>query len=200
MEINYRHSHLETGQGPIACVKLPPYSSHKLSYAFLRRMICLTPSSVSLEKGGQQPTTWFKSWSRNVMHFYISNFLSVFLDIEIAYDTMWRFEILRDLSAIRIHGNVLSVIESYLSNRTFHVKIGTTLSRLFTHQTGVPQGGDLSWTLFIIKMNSLRTTLPPAIFYSIDVDDVQIGFKSCNLTTCERRIQLSLNKVSNCAD
>ena len=128
------------------------------------------------------------------------HFLSVFLDIEKAYDTTWRFGILRDLSDIGIHGNMLSVIESYLSNRTFCVKIGNTLSRVFTQETGVPQGGVLSCTLFIIKMNSLRTTLPPAIFYSIYVDDVQIGFKSCNLTICERQIQLSLNKVSKWAD
>lgn len=127
-------------------------------------------------------------------------FLSVFFDLEKAYDTTWRFGILRDLCALGIQGNMLKTIESYLSDRTFRVRIGSTLSKPFTQETGVPQGGVLSCTLFIVKMNSLRTVLPPTMFYSVYVDDVQIGFKSCNLSFCERQIQLSVNKLSKWAD
>uniref|UniRef100_A0A6G5A9V6 Putative tick transposon n=1 Tax=Rhipicephalus microplus TaxID=6941 RepID=A0A6G5A9V6_RHIMP len=120
--------------------------------------------------------------------------------MEKAYDTTWRFGILRDLSHIGIHGNMFSVIESYLSDRTFRVRVSNVLSRTFVQETGVPQGGVLSCTLFIIKMNSLRLYIPRNIFYSTYVDDVQIGFQSCSLGICERQVQLALNKVSKWAD
>lgn len=126
--------------------------------------------------------------------------LCVFLDMEKAYDTTWRYGILRDLSDIGIHGNMLNIIKSYLSERTFRVRIGNVLSRPFIQETGVPQGGVLSCTLFIIKMNSLRLCIPHNTFYSMYVDDIQVGFRSCNLAVCERHVQLCLNKVSKWAD
>lgn len=127
-------------------------------------------------------------------------FLSVFLDMEKAYDTTWRFGILRDLSHLGVHGNMLNIIESYLSNRTFRVRVGNVLSQSFVQETGVPQGGVLSCTLFIIKMNSLHLCIPRNMFYCTYVDDIQIGFKSCNLAMCERQIQLRLNRVCRWAE
>lgn len=51
-------------------------------------------------------------------------FLSVFLDMEKAYDTTWRFGILRDLSDLGVRGRMLNVIENYLSDRNFRVRVG----------------------------------------------------------------------------
>lgn len=127
-------------------------------------------------------------------------FLSVFLDMEKAYDTTWRFGIIKDLSELGVCGNMLKVIDSYLSDRTFRVRVGNALSRSFVQDTGVPQGGVLSCTLFLIKMKSLHQYIPCSIFYSTYVDDIHIGFKSCNLAICERQVQLGLNKVSKWAD
>lgn len=123
-------------------------------------------------------------------------FLSVFLDIEKAYDTTWRYGILRDLSRMGVGGNMFNIIESYLSNRTFRVRIGSAPSRVFIQETGVPQGGVLSCTPFIVKMSSLRSSIPRDVFYSVYVDDVQVSFRSCNLTVCERHVQLALNNIS----
>lgn len=79
--------------------------------------------------------------------------LSVFFDLEKAYDTAWRYGIVQDLNAYGINGNMLQVIQSYLSDRKFRVRIGNRLSRIFVQENGVPQGGLLSCTLFIVKMN-----------------------------------------------
>lgn len=127
-------------------------------------------------------------------------FLSVFLDMEKAYDTTWRFGKLRDLSHLGVRGNMLNIIESYLSNRTFHVRVGNVLSQSFVQETGVSQGGVLSCTLFIIKINSSHLCIPRNMFYCTYVDDIQIGFKSCNLAICERQIQLCLNRVCRWAE
>lgn len=37
--------------------------------------------------------------------------------------------------------------------------------------------------------------IPPTMFYYVYVDDIQIGFKSCNLSSCEEQAQLGLNKA-----
>ena len=64
---------------------------------------------------------------------------------------------------------------------------------------GVPQGAILSVTLFSIKINSLAKVLNDHIDGSLFVDDFSISCRSCNMTTVERQLQLSLNKISKWA-
>lgn len=126
--------------------------------------------------------------------------LSVFFDLEKAYDTAWRFGMLQDLFNLGFRGRILGIIKSYLEMRTFRVKLGSTFSRVFLQENGVPQGGVLSVTLFIIKMNSIAKVIPPSVQYSIYVDDVQVSVSSCNLAICERRVQLTVNNLAKWAD
>lgn len=122
--------------------------------------------------------------------------LSVFFDLEKAYDTAWRYGILRDLHHFGIKGRLLRCISNFLQDRRFRVRLGTTLSRPFVQENGVPQGSVLSVTLFLVKINSVANVLPPSMSYSLYVDDIQISFSSMNLTTCERQVQLALNKLT----
>lgn len=126
--------------------------------------------------------------------------MTVFFDLEKAYDTAWRYGILIDLKSFGISGNMFNTLASYMSERTFRVRVGTALSRVHVQENGVPQGGVLSCTLFIVKMNSLRKALPPSISCLIYVDDVQLSFKSCNLSVCERQVQLGVSKLAGWAD
>ena len=91
--------------------------------------------------------------------------ITVFFDLQKAYDTAWRYGILSDLKSFGISGNMLNTIGSYMSKRTFRVRVGSAYSRVHVQENGVPQGGVLSCTLFIVKMNSLRKALPPTISY-----------------------------------
>lgn len=50
-----------------------------------------------------------------------------------AYDTTSRYGIFRDLFEMGIRGNMLNIIESFLSNRTYQVIMGNILSRLCTN-------------------------------------------------------------------
>lgn len=121
--------------------------------------------------------------------------LSVFFDLEKAYDTTWRYGIINDLYNFGIRGRMLGAIQNYLERRTFHVKLGTTLSREFVQENGVPQGGVLSATLFLIKINSISQVIPPSVQYSLYVDDLQISVSSCNFSICERGVQLTINNM-----
>lgn len=126
--------------------------------------------------------------------------LSIFFDLEKAYDTAWRYGILQYLFDLGFRGRMLSAIQSYLQHRTFRVRLGKTLSREFLQENGVPQGGVLSVTLFIVKLNSIGRVIPPSVQYSLYVDDLQISVSSCNLSICERRVQLAVNNLVRWAD
>lgn len=114
--------------------------------------------------------------------------VSVFFDLEKAYDTTWRHDIIQDLYNSGIRGRILSAVISCLGRRTFRLKLDSTLSKEFVQDNGVPQGGVLSVTLFIVKMNSLSRVMPSMVHYSLYVDDLQISVSSCNLSICERRL------------
>ena len=63
--------------------------------------------------------------------------VGVFFDLEKAYESTWKFGIMRDLH------------NAGLKNRQFHVRLGSSHSDLFDQEMGVPQGSILSVTLFV---------------------------------------------------
>lgn len=125
--------------------------------------------------------------------------VSVFFDLRKAYDTTWRYGILRDLHSFGIRGRLFLCVSDFLQGRSFKVQLGRTLSHPFIQENGVPQGSVLSVTLFIVKMNSIVNTIPPSIVFSLYVDDIQISCCSKNIGTCERQLQLTIHKLSKWA-
>lgn len=123
--------------------------------------------------------------------------VSVFFDLEKAYDTTWRYGILHDLYASGVRGRMLRCTSSFLTGRSFQVRLGTTQH---IQEIGVPQGGVLSVSLFAVKINSLSKVIPPSVSYSLYVDDIHISASSCNLSSCERQLQLTINRISQWAD
>lgn len=126
--------------------------------------------------------------------------LAVFFDLDKAYDTTWRFGILRDLADLGIRGRMLNCLSDFMAHRTFQVRLGTVLSRTFSQESGVPQGCILSTTLFVAKMNSINKVIPPSVMYSLYVDDLQIACRASSLSTCERQLQIAVNKLTHWAD
>lgn len=126
--------------------------------------------------------------------------LAVFFDLEKAYDTTWRHGILQDLAILGIRGKMLKCLSDFMNNRTFKVRLGTVLSHTFVQENGVPQGCVLSTTLFIVKMNSINEAIPSTVMHSLYVDDLQIASRASNLSTCERQLQVTINKLTHWAD
>ena len=77
--------------------------------------------------------------------------IAVFFDLEKAYDTTWRFEKMKDLHSMGLRCRLSNFIKSFLSDRKFRVRIGSTFSNLHKQEEEVPQGAILSVTLFSIK-------------------------------------------------
>ena len=81
--------------------------------------------------------------------------MAVFFDLEKAYDTTWRYGILRDLHDLGVRGRLATFIDSFLADRRIQARVGSTLSEQFDQAQGVPQGSILFTTLFSIKINSI---------------------------------------------
>ena len=119
--------------------------------------------------------------------------------MEKAYDTTWRYGILRDLHELGRKGRLPVSIKSFLEDRRMQVRVGSTLSDQFEQAQGVPQGSIHSTTLFNIKINNIVNCLDPKTEGSLYVDDFCICYRSKSMRTIERHLQQCLNKIENWA-
>ena len=125
--------------------------------------------------------------------------IAVFFDLEKAYDTTWRYGILRTLYGWGIKGHLGNFINHFLSERYFQVRIGNTLSNVFAQENGVPQGSVLSVTLFSIAINGIIESIPTSVQSSLYVDDLAIYCSSKYVRTAQRHLQLAINSIQHWA-
>ena len=121
--------------------------------------------------------------------------VSIFFDLEKAYDTTWKYGILRDLHEAGLRGRMPIFISKFLENRNFRIRLGSTLSDAFEQEMGVPQGSILSVTLFSLKINSLVKVLGKDVEGSLYVDDFLMSYRAKNTKSCERQLQGCLHKI-----
>ena len=129
--------------------------------------------------------------------------VAVFFALEKAYDTTWRYGILKDLHALGLKGRLPTFIQSFLEGRTIQVRVGSTLSDIYDQEQSVPQGSILSTTLFPylfnIKINNIVTCLNSKTYGSLYVDDFVICYRSKNMRIIERHLQQCINRIEDWA-
>ena len=126
--------------------------------------------------------------------------VSIFFDLEKAYDTTWKYGIMKDLHEFGLRGRMPGFIKNYLSDRVFKVRLGSTLSELFEQEMGVPQGGILSVTLFIVKINKLAEIIQALLDKSLFVDDLSVSCVGKTMRAVERQLQLCLDRIEQWAN
>lgn len=77
----------------------------------------------------------------------------VWVDMAQAFDRVWKDGLLLKLKREKISNNMYKWIESFLTNRNARVALQGKSSRIAPLKHGVPQGGVLSPTLFLLYMN-----------------------------------------------
>ena len=81
--------------------------------------------------------------------------VALFFDIQKAYDTTWRYSILKVLYDNNIKGHLPIFIRNFMTERTFQVRMNNIYSKTFILENGVPQGSVLSGTLFTLAINNI---------------------------------------------
>lgn len=126
--------------------------------------------------------------------------IAVFFDLKKAYDTAWRFGIMRELHRMGLRGNLPLFLQGFLSNRRLRVRVGKTLSTEKTMEEGIPQGSVLSCTCFMIAINSICQDISPTIGMTLYVDDFTIYATGATTGSIERRLQNAISKLQNWTD
>ena len=122
--------------------------------------------------------------------------LAVFLDIEKAYDMVWRDGLLFKLTSLGIDGQMFNWIKSFLTGRSFQVKVANELSDTVVQENGVPQGSVISPILFIIMINDATTFSDPSIKYACYADDVVLWKCGRNFSHVNKCVQTALDQFA----
>ena len=118
----------------------------------------------------------------------------VYLDLQGAFDGVWRHGLLYKLSQLGIKGNLLRWFCSYLQDRTQAVLVHGTTSSSATTTAGVPQGAVLSPTLFNVMLSDIP--LHDRIATYIFADDITIACSGSSVATVESLLQEHLNTLA----
>ena len=118
--------------------------------------------------------------------------VSVFVDLEKAYDTCWSLLVLQELYKAGLRGNLPVLIREFMRNRKFQVRVGKNLSEVKKLEMGVPQGSILSVTLFLLAINTVIRYLPACVDRSVYVDDLRFSVLASNLQTAQRLLNGAL--------
>ncbi len=83
--------------------------------------------------------------------------VSVFFDVEKAYDMLWREGLMINFYRMGVRGIIFNWIKDFLKGRTIQVKIGTVLSSKQVAENGTPQAS-VHLHLDILQMLSSKAT------------------------------------------
>lgn len=120
----------------------------------------------------------------------------VVLDIQKGFDSVWHVGLIHKMGYYGFPDYLSKLINSYLTDRTFKVKVGSSLSSKFNIKAGVPQGAvlsPLSYNLYTADIVNVNHDCELAMF----ADDTAIYAADKDVDVVLQNLQSTLNNVSD---
>ena len=125
--------------------------------------------------------------------------VGIFFDLEKAYDTTWRYGILKAMHQQGVRRRLPTYIQKFMKEATFQVTVNGIKSKTCQQGRGVPQRSISSASLFAIKINSLASIIPKDVLASLFVDDLQIAYSYHNMNDMNTELQQAIDSISQWA-
>ena len=119
------------------------------------------------------------------------------LDVEKAFDTVWRLVLIHKLNSIELKIPIIKWINSFLSQRNVYVKIKSTVSASFCPRVDVPQGSVIAPILFLIYVSRLQKMKAQISQFA---DDFALYYRSRSTQLIQNNLQSSLSSLIDCCD
>lgn len=119
----------------------------------------------------------------------------VWVDFEKAFDRVWHKGLLLKLLRNGVSHKMYKWIAQYLHNRKAKVSLRGKLSRAASFTQGVPQGGVLSPTLFLVFVNDITNILPSNVRAVMYADDLALVCSEESLAIAQKRLQTTLDRL-----
>lgn len=121
--------------------------------------------------------------------------IAVSIDVEKAYEMVWKRKITSTLRKIGLSGHIIDYIENFLCDRSIQIKIGNVLSKITKTENGVPQGSVISVTLFLVAINDIFSPLKPPVHGLLFADDFTIFCSGKEINNTRMILQESLDNL-----
>jgi len=117
----------------------------------------------------------------------------ILLDLQKAFDSVWHRGLLYKLHLIGVPDGLISVIHSYLTDRSFITNFCGKKSTAFSVDAGVPQGSVLGPILFNIYINDIPKSNNSEL--AVYADDTAVFSSSWSIALLVRRLQIYVDDI-----
>lgn len=121
--------------------------------------------------------------------------VAVFLDVAKAFDRVWHQGLIYKLLLENIPHPLVKLIDSFLTDRSFTIKINDHLSMPRKIEAGVPQGSCLSPLLYLLYTNDFP--ILKSVTVSLFADDTLLYASNRNYKYAVLALQRQLNTTQN---
>lgn len=165
------------------CKLLEKVVNHRLKW-YLEKHQIISPH----QSGFRKNRSAFDSIAvieNSIYNGFANNMFTVLLslDIEKAYEMVWRRRIMDIITKHGIKGNIAKFVNNFIKERYINVRVRGSLSERYMLANGVPQGSVLSVTLFLLIINELQTKIKPPAIVSMYADDCNICITGKHLSS-----------------
>ena len=123
----------------------------------------------------------------------------IYIDFCKAFDSVSRPKLVAKLKSYGITGNLLDIINDFLSGRSQRTRVGNCFSSTVYLSSGIVQGSCLGPLLFLIYINDILTIFGDSVVSKLYADDLKL-YTVIDSTHDDALLQTALDRLYEWAD